>query len=156
MDVSAYEYNGADLNLTGGAYPEQVHAIRVTADYFRLFGAPLIQGRGFTREEDRPNGARAVFELRALATPFRGRSATVGQIISLSGTPYVVAGVVGRSFNTELDATPDVWLPFQIDPTTTDHAQYLSVIGRFKPAYRSDGGRHYNSHRTNFAADSPT
>ena len=56
QDVSAYEYSGANLNLTGGALPEQVHAIRVSADYFHLFGAPLVQGRGFTREEDRPNG----------------------------------------------------------------------------------------------------
>src|SRR5580658_2911687 len=56
QDVSAYEYNGAQLNLTGGAFPEQIHAIRVSADYFRLFGAPLVQGRTFTAGEDRPGG----------------------------------------------------------------------------------------------------
>ena len=47
QDVAAYEYNGSVLNLTSGAYPEQVDGIRVSADYFRLFGAPLIQGRYF-------------------------------------------------------------------------------------------------------------
>jgi hypothetical protein len=54
-DVSAYEYRGTGLNLTGGAYPEQIHAIRVSADYFRLFGAPIAIGRTFTAGEDRPN-----------------------------------------------------------------------------------------------------
>src|SRR5579871_6008737 len=57
QDVSAYEYIGANLNLTAGAFPEQVHTIRVSADYFRLFGAPMILGRAFSGDEDRPNGA---------------------------------------------------------------------------------------------------
>lgn len=59
-DVTAYEYNGIGLNLTGGVYPEQVRAIHVTADYFHLLGAPIIEGRTFTPEEDRPNGAHVV------------------------------------------------------------------------------------------------
>ncbi len=55
-DVSAYEYNGAQLNLTSGPFPEQVHGIRVTAGYFRLLGARMALGRPFSDEEDRPGG----------------------------------------------------------------------------------------------------
>ncbi len=51
----------------------------------------------------------------------------------LNGAPYVVIGIVGPDFNTELDTPPDVWLPFQIDPASTDHARYFSVVGRLKP-----------------------
>ena len=47
-DIAAYDSRGLGLNLTGGAYPEQIRGIRVTADYFRLFGAPVALGRTFT------------------------------------------------------------------------------------------------------------
>jgi putative ABC transport system permease protein len=55
--VAAYEYGGADLNLTGGPFPEQVRAIRVSAEYFQLLGAPVAIGRTFTAVEDEPNAA---------------------------------------------------------------------------------------------------
>jgi hypothetical protein len=45
------------VNLTGGDVPEQLRSAQVTAGYFRLFGAPIILGRGFTAEEDRPKRA---------------------------------------------------------------------------------------------------
>jgi MacB-like periplasmic core domain len=42
------------LNLTGGAFPEQLKSDQVSADYFRLFGAPVVRGRTFTALEDLP------------------------------------------------------------------------------------------------------
>src|SRR5580704_17519076 len=134
QDVSAYEYAGTNLNLTGEAFPEQVHTIRVSADYFRLFGAPLIQGRSFTSDEDRPNGGHAaVLSYGLWQRHFGGDPNMVGRTISLSGVPYVVVGIVGAGFNTELDTPPEIWLPFQIDPASADHAQYFTVVARLKP-----------------------
>ena len=134
QDVSAYEYRGAGLNLTGGAYPEQIHGIRVSADYFRLFGAPLALGRAFTADEDRPNGAHvAVLSYGLWQRRFAGDPQMAGKTISLSGVPYTVVGIAGPAFNTELDTPPDVWLPFQIDPAGNDHAQYFNVVARRKP-----------------------
>ncbi len=37
--------------LTGVDQPQKVDAMLVTEDYFRLFGLPITQGRGFTSEE---------------------------------------------------------------------------------------------------------
>ena len=48
------------VNLTGGDTPEQLALGQVSADYFHLFGAPIVQGRGFSAEEDRPNGDKVV------------------------------------------------------------------------------------------------
>lgn len=133
-DVSAYEYAGANLNLTGETFPEQIHGIRVTPDYFRLLGAPVIQGRTFTIEEAQPNGPHVtVLSYGLWQRHFAADPHILGKTISLSGTPHVVVGIVGPAFNTELDTPPDVWLPFQIDPASTDHAQYFSVIARLKP-----------------------
>jgi putative ABC transport system permease protein len=64
---------------------------------------------------------------------FAGDPHMIGKAISLSGAPYVVVGIVGPGFNTELETPPEVWLPFQIDPASTDHAQYFSVVARLKP-----------------------
>src|SRR5437899_2985466 len=52
--VAAYDQGGAGLNLTGGDNPEQVQGVHVTADYFALFGAPVLVGRTFTTSEDSP------------------------------------------------------------------------------------------------------
>ena len=46
QDATAYRTNV--VNYTGGAVPEQLRAGQVSADYFKLFGAPLFKGRTFS------------------------------------------------------------------------------------------------------------
>src|SRR5215467_8467684 len=58
QDVAAFRTG--ILNLTGGAFPEQLRSAQVSADFFRLFGAPVLQGRTFTQPEDLPHGDRVV------------------------------------------------------------------------------------------------
>src|SRR5258708_7760800 len=133
-DVTAYEFRLSGLNLTGGDSPEQLRGIHVSANYFRLFGAPMERGRTFTTDEDRPNGARVAVISHALwQRRFGADPNIVGRTLLLSGVPHEVIGVVAANFNTEFDTPPDVWLPFQIDPNSTDHAQYFTVAGRLKP-----------------------
>lgn len=43
------------VNYTDGSFPEQLRSGRVSAEFFRLFGAQTVQGRTFTPEEDRPD-----------------------------------------------------------------------------------------------------
>jgi predicted permease len=134
QDVAAYEYRGSNLNLTSGPIPEQIHTIRVTADYFPLFGAQIVQGRPFTADEDRPSGGHfAVISYALWQRQFGGDPQMTGKAISLDNTPYEVVGVLAPTFNTELDSPPDAFLPFQIDPNSADHAQYFNVVGRLKP-----------------------
>ncbi len=140
-DLAAYEYQGANFNLTGGSFPEQIHSIRVSADYFHLFGAPMIVGRPFTPQEDRSNGGHVVVIGYGLwRRRFGGDSGIAGKTISLNGAPYEIVGVVGPGFNTELDSPPGIFLPFQIDPASTDHAQYFNVVGRLRPGVTLSSG----------------
>jgi putative ABC transport system permease protein len=45
-----------------------------------------------------------------------------------------VIGIVGASFDTsEFGKTPEVWMPFQLDPQTTDQGHYFFAGGRLKP-----------------------
>jgi predicted permease len=134
QDVSAYEISGVGVNLTDGPQPEPIHAIHVTAGYFRLFGAAVIHGRTFTAEEDAPNGAHvAVLSYGLWQRRFGGDPSMVGKSIPLSGVPHVVVGIVGPSFNTEMDTPPDVWLPLQIDPNSVDHGRFFDMAGRLRP-----------------------
>ena len=130
--VAGYDQGGAGLNLTGGDDPEQVQGIHVTADYFSLFGAPVLAGRTFTAAEDSPNGGRVVVLSYGLwKRRFSGNHEIVGTNIQLDGQPYLVVGVIGKTFVTE--AGGDLWLPYQFDLTSPDMANYFAVAARLKP-----------------------
>jgi putative ABC transport system permease protein len=137
QDVSAYNFGGPGLNITGVAFPEQVKAIHVTADYFRLFGAPVERGRTFTAEEDAPNGPRVIVISDGLWKRRYGSDPDlVGKTIELGGEPHTVIGIIGPSFN--FDPTPDVWLPFQFNLASNDQAHYFLAAGRLKPGISLD------------------
>jgi putative ABC transport system permease protein len=128
------------VNLTDGDGPEQLRAGQVSADYFRLFGAPIIQGRSFSAAEDRPNGDKVIVLSHRLWTGrFAGDPGVIGRTISLGGDPYVVIGVVGPSFNVgEFGPQPALWMPFQLDPDTPDQATFFEVAARLKPGVTLD------------------
>jgi len=56
QEIAAYDIAGPGFNLTEGR-PEQLHGIHVTEGYFRLYGAPVMLGRTFTKQEDLPHAA---------------------------------------------------------------------------------------------------
>jgi predicted permease len=130
--VAAFDTGGAGLNLTASDHPMQVQGVHVTQQYFDMMGAPVISGRTFTEAEDRPNGGRVVVLSYGLwKSRFGGNSQIVGSTIRLDNQPYLVVGVIGKSFAT--DVPTDLWLPFQFDLNTQDQAHYFTVAARLKP-----------------------
>ena len=123
------------VNYTGGEVAEQLKSAQVSADYFKLFGAPIIKGRTFTREEDLPNGEKVALISHSLWTRrFASDPDIIGKKISLSGDPHVVIGIVGPTFDIrEFGPAPEVWTAFQFDPNTTDQGHCFSSAGRLKP-----------------------
>jgi len=134
QDVAAYRFQS--VNLTGTNDPEQIAAGQVSADFFRLFGAPVIAGRKFTVDEDRPNGGHVVVLSEGYwKRRFAGDATVVGRTLSLNGESYLVLGILG-SFDTEAiqgAGQPDVWLPFQIDPNSAMQGHFFMAAGRLKP-----------------------
>ncbi len=131
QDVSAYDFGGHGINLTGGT-PERVHALHVTEGYFRLFGAPILLGRTFTTQEDSPNGGKFVVISYGLwKRKFGGDPNIVGKAISLESEPFTVLGVTGQQF--QPDPAADLWVPFQFDPNSNSNAHIFLVAGRLKP-----------------------
>jgi hypothetical protein len=86
QDVAAFR-TGV-VNYTGGEFPEQLRSAQVSADYFRLFGAPMLRGRTFTAEEDLPNAERlVVISQRLWERRFAADPNVLSKTISLSGDP---------------------------------------------------------------------
>lgn len=130
--VAGFDFGGAGLNLTGGDKPQQVQGVHVTQQYLSMLGAPVIMGRTFTQAEDSPHGGRVTVLSYALwQSRFGGDPKIVGKTIQLDGQPYLVLGVIGKSFVT--DTPTDLYLPFQFDMNSQDQAHYFMVAARLKP-----------------------
>jgi putative ABC transport system permease protein len=131
-EVVAFDNAGPGFNLTGGNRPEQVNGIHVTEGYFRVYGAPMALGRTFTQQEDSPHGGRVVVLSYGLwQRRFGGDPAIAGKSISLGNEPYTVVGVVGKDFVGDVRA--DLWLPFQIDPMSSDGNVSFYVSALLQP-----------------------
>jgi predicted permease len=132
QDVSAIRF--FQVNMTGGADPEQVPAAQVNADFFKLFGASTIHGRTFTSDEDRPNGGRVVvLSYGFWQRRFGGDRGIVGRNVSLDDAESVVVGVLAPSFDIAIfNASPDVWVPLQLDPNSTLQSPSLRAAARLK------------------------
>jgi len=132
QQVAAYDFGGAGLNITEGDHPQQVQGVHVSADYFAVFGAPVIAGRTFTAEEDSPNGGRVtVLSYGLWKSRYGGNPNIVASTIQLDGQPYLVVGIIGPGFVT--DAPTDLWVPFQFDLNSKDMANFFTVSARLKP-----------------------
>ncbi|MFZ0431113.1 MAG: ABC transporter permease [Candidatus Acidiferrales bacterium] len=130
--VAAYDFSGPGINLTGGDRPEQLKGIHVSADYFRVFGAPMALGRTFNADEDRPGGpAVAVISNGLWRSRFGGDPGIINRTIDLGGDPYTVIGVLGPTFAS--DPASDIWLPLKPDPNSVDQGHYLRATARLKP-----------------------
>jgi putative ABC transport system permease protein len=137
-NVAAFR-NGV-MNYTEGDVVEQFRSAQVSADYFRCFAAPILRGRTFSAEEDSPHGPNVTLLSYNLWTRrFASDPAVVGKTISLSGDRYVVIGIVDQSFDVrEFGPPPDVWVPFQLDPNTSDQGHYFQAAARLKTGVSLD------------------
>jgi putative ABC transport system permease protein len=120
------------FTLTGAGDPEVVAGALVTANYFRVLGAPIPLGRGFADDEEKSGASRvAVLSEGFWRREFGGRPDAVGRRIILSGVPYTIvgAGALGLSVPTNVD----VWTVLRTDTTLGRRSDFLEVVGRLAP-----------------------
>ena len=133
-DVSAHRLDL--LNLTGTANPEQIPIARVTHTFFRLFRTPVLAGRAFSADEDRPGAERvAVISHAFWVRRFASRPDIIGASITLGNDPHVVIGILGPDFDSEqFTEAPDAWVPLRLDPMSRDvGGEFLFVSARLRP-----------------------
>ncbi len=87
------------LNVTGGEQPELIRAARVSASLFDVLGVRPELGRTFLEDEDRDGQDRVVILADSLwRRRFDADPSLVGKKITLDGNPYLVVGILPRSF----------------------------------------------------------
>lgn len=129
--ISAYDFGQSEMGLTSGV-PEQVHGIHVTSNYFRLFGVPLLLGRGFNENEDSAQGANVVvLSYRLWKRRFGSDERIVGREISLDKAWFTVIGVTAEGFQAEPGA--ELWIPFHFNLNAVDRMHSFGVAARLRP-----------------------
>ena len=132
QDVAAF--HPAVVNDTSGSNPVQVRASRVSADYFRLFGAAPARGRTFTAEDDRPGAALVVVIAHRLWATRYGAGDVIGKSMRLDGESYTIVGVMDAAFRADDYGTGvDLWLPLRLDPAVRTEGHFFAVAGRLRP-----------------------
>jgi putative ABC transport system permease protein len=134
QDITAFTDDEV-MNYTGGDVLEQWRSSRVSTSFFHCLGISIVRGRTFTQEEDRPHGPDVAVITQALwARRFASDPATVGKTVSLNGKPYTVVGIVADDAAwIEFGPDTEVYLPFQLDPNSTEQGQFFLAMGRLKP-----------------------
>jgi predicted permease len=118
-------------NLTGGNEAEFVQVLRVSEEFFRVFGLQPAMGRTFTKEEDTPGSARVALLSDSLwRNRFGADAALVGKTVTLNDEQITVLGVLPPQMERGFDY--DVFIPLQAQPNRNGDPN-SQVVGRLKP-----------------------
>ncbi len=122
-------------SLVAGADAAPILAMDVSARFFMLFGAQILEGRTFTVADDRPQGELVVVLSHGFwQRRFGGDPHVVGTHVVIDGRDAAIVGVLAPNFDvTSLAAAPDVLIPLRIDPNSTDQLPSLVAAGRLTP-----------------------
>jgi len=128
-----------------------VQDMRVSAHYFDVLGIPPFLGRGFSEEEDRPNGPNAVIVTYALwQSVFHGDPQILGKAVNLKGEPYTMVGVLPQ--RAQPTGTADVFTPLQPHQSGECGGNNCEIILRLKPGatWQQVSAQMAHLHKTSF------
>lgn len=131
FDLAAVNPNNI-FTLTGMGDPEQLAGNRISPQLPRVLGVPLIAGRPFTPEEEKPGAAPVAIIAEAFWGSHFGRDANVlGRTIHLNGTPTTIVGIAPATLN--LLSPGDIYTPLTIDPAKEMRLSHaIFVVGRLR------------------------
>ncbi|HSA56294.1 MAG TPA: ABC transporter permease [Gemmatimonadaceae bacterium] len=136
--VAAFEPRGG-MTLTGQGEPERITAAYVSSNFFEVLGVAPAVGRGFRREEERPNGGLVVVLSDALwKTRFGGDSGIVGRPIRLNDLATTVVGIMPPGF--EFPDRSRIWAPQRLTGESFN-CWCLSTVARLRPGITPEEAR---------------
>ena len=133
-------YHDDRLTLTGSGAPQQLEAQVVSAEFFRVLGAPPLLGRDFQPADERPGARVAILSYTLWRSTFGGARDIVGRTIRLDGENHVVVGIMPAGFAFPIrNPAPALWTTLADDtggrePRTAQRGfDSQDVVARLKP-----------------------
>jgi predicted permease len=122
-------------SITGRENPEEVKALTVTADFFKVLGVSPLVGRTFTERDDTPGTPLTVVLAHGFwQRKFGGDPSVVGQALTMDGEQRTIVGVMPESFRFHNFRQLDVLTPSQLDRSSVMTGNYYwPSIARMKP-----------------------
>jgi predicted permease len=130
--------------LTGRERPERLFGVRTQSNLLEMLGAKPLLGRLLLPEEDKPGKPDvAVLSERVWKRLFNSDRGIVGKTIVLNGNPFIVAGVLQRSFMLDAEVMPSETpmdkmeifapLPLGADAVKNRRDENYNIMVRLKP-----------------------
>ena len=143
-DVSAYRFRFGVV--AAGGKSEQIPIGEVSPGFFHLFGASFERGRTFAADEHRPGGSRVAILSAGFARRYFGSSSVLDQTLLIDRQPLPRRRSIGPAFDGQTLAgpaigNPDIWLPLEMDPASTDQANTLFAVARLMAGATLQGGQ---------------
>jgi putative ABC transport system permease protein len=138
-ELASYRYWSA--TISGGRPAEQLHAARVSPEFFRVLGVHPFSGREFTAQEFTDHQV-VIVGYQLWQRWLKEGSGTGNGYIKLNGTLYGVVGVMPRGFDFPAGrGATEVWAPLAMTPLdlVNRNAHDLQVIGRLRDGMRLEG-----------------
>ena len=144
-DTHSFESVGGSqrdtYELSGVGDPAQVNASRMSGGVFPALGVTPMMGRYFTQQEDDQKEQVVVLSYALWQKRFHADPNVLGSKILLDRKPYVVIGVMPRSFEFPLRpgllSRSEIWVPLSFTPQELGPSGAASwsyqMVGRLKP-----------------------
>jgi putative ABC transport system permease protein len=134
-------YEDAAFTLADTSAAEHLDGAIVSAEYFETLGVPLALGRGFTRAEESPTGARVVVLSHDLwVNRFHSDPAILGQPLRLDGLPHTIVGVMSAGFRFPDNAA--LWTPIRDYATDENRGSHsYDGVARLAPGVTVEQSR---------------
>jgi len=131
--VAVVDRISSSFALSGMGQPEQIPGVRVSANFFSVFGVAPLKGRGFLREEDGPGAAGVVVISEQFWRDHLGSDPNVlNRTLTLDGEPHTIVGVMPSDFHFPTRRPVALWAIRRLNPPLARPPYSLLPLGRLK------------------------
>jgi predicted permease len=137
-------WSGANINLSDeGKPPERYSGLYMSANGFKILGQPVILGRDFVPDDDKPGATSVVIIGGGIwKNRYGSDPSVIGRTVRINDNPSIVIGVMPEGF--KFPAQAEVWLPLSqvIDLVKQPrNARGLQAFGHLEPNVSIDQAR---------------
>jgi predicted permease len=119
------------VNVAGDGDPEQVDAFLADRGLLPTLGVRMRLGRGFSEQEDRPGGPKAVILSEGYWHRRYGGATVIGRSLRIEGVPRTIVGVLPAGF--DQFGQGDIMLPLALQPNSYNDGTNFIAVARLAP-----------------------